>query len=61
MTTPEFDPKGNNLPRWEIIRSPTRIVLFAQAAVYRQVRLWLLNSGANPLPAAFADQGNPSD
>jgi predicted amidophosphoribosyltransferase len=56
----EFDPRGNAIVRWAIVQDPLRIAFYAQTAVYRQVRLWLLTHGARPRPAAFDDQLDPT-
>lgn len=51
-----FDPRGNVLESWELLEPPLRLALCAQAAVYRQIRLWLVAQGVTPRPTSFEDQ-----
>lgn len=54
----EFDPRGNALSGWRLLESPLRLAVHAQAAVYRQIRLWLIAKGVTPRPTAFDDQAD---
>lgn len=54
-----FDSRGNRLLAWSLVERPHRLLICAQTAVYRQVRLWLLSERVVPRNAPFDDVRDP--
>jgi hypothetical protein len=50
-----FDRRANSLREWRIDQPTQRLLLCAQSAVFRQIRLWLLDHRTTPTNAPFDD------